>query len=84
MDADGVKKWRVIIDYRLLNEQMINDEYLLPRIEDILDRLVHAKFFTTLDLASGFHQIPVKLEDQKKQLFPSIRDILSLLVCPMD
>lgn len=64
IDADGLRKWRVVIDYHLLNEQMVDDEYPLPRIDDILDQLSNAKYFTTLDLASGFHQIPIKPEDQ--------------------
>ena len=53
------KKWRMCIDYRLVNKKLIADKYPLPRIEDILDNLGRAKFFSVLDLYSGFHQIPL-------------------------
>jgi len=69
MDADSIQKWRVFIDYRQLNQQMIDDKYTIPRIEDILDRLSHATSFTTLDLASGFHQVPIREADQEKTAF---------------
>ena len=59
LDASGERKWRVVIDYRKLNEKTIGDANPLPHIEDILDQLRHAQYFTTLYLANGFHQIPV-------------------------
>lgn len=68
-DADGIRKWRVVIDYRSLNKQMLDDEYPIPRIEDIFDHLSHTTSFTTLDLTSGFHQIPIKPADQEKTTF---------------
>lgn len=69
VDASGEKKWRMVIDYRPLNDKTIGDAYPLPNIEDILDQLGHSQFFTTLDLASGFHQIPIKTEDRPKTAF---------------
>lgn len=52
-------KWRLCIDYRQVNKKLIADKYPLPRIEDILDNLGRAKFFSILDMYSGFHQIPL-------------------------
>ena len=52
------KKWRLVIDYRQLNKKVMPDKFPLPRIESILDQLGRAKYFSTLDLMSGFHQIP--------------------------
>lgn len=69
IDASGKKKWRVVIDYRKLNENLIDDIYPIPNITEIIDHLGRAKYFTSLDLASGFHQIPLKREDQEKTAF---------------
>jgi hypothetical protein len=68
-DSSGNKKWRIVIDYRKLNSITAGDSYPLPLIADILDQLGHSKYFTTLDLASGFHQIPMKKEDAHKTAF---------------
>ena len=56
----GRKRWRLVIDYRKLNEKTIADMYPVPNIMDILDRLGGAKYFSVLDLASDFHQIPMR------------------------
>ncbi|GJQ86387.1 hypothetical protein Trydic_g8477, partial [Trypoxylus dichotomus] len=68
-DASGRKKWRIVIDYRKLNEISVGDSYPLPNIIDILDQLGHSKYFTTIDLTSGFHQIPMDPEDASKTAF---------------
>ena len=69
LDASGKKKWRLVIDYRNLNMRTIDEKYPLPNITDILDKLGKANYFTTLDLASGFHQILVDPEDIEKTAF---------------
>jgi len=38
-DASGLQKWRIVIDYRKLNEKTIDDRYPTPNISDILDKL---------------------------------------------
>lgn len=63
---NGVKKYRLCIDFRQLNKKLIPDKFPLPRIEDILDNLGRTKYFSTLDLHSGFWQIP--LEESSKNL----------------
>lgn len=68
-DASGERKWRIVIDYRKLNDNTIGDAYPLPNIDDILDNLGRAEYFTTLDLASGFHQIPMDPHDSPKTAF---------------
>lgn len=62
---DNNKKWRMVIDYRQLNRKLIADKYPLPRIDEILDGLGNAKYFSILDLYSGFHQI--KLEGSSRE-----------------
>lgn len=56
---DGSKKWRMCVDYRMLNKKLVPDKFPLPRIDDILDGLGRAKYFSVMDLQSGFHQIPL-------------------------
>ncbi|CAG4993531.1 unnamed protein product [Colias eurytheme] len=68
-DASGQKKWRIVIDYRKLNDITIGDAYPIPNITDILDQLGHSKYFSTLDLASGFHQICMSDSDAAKTAF---------------
>lgn len=62
---NGDKKWSMCIDFRQLNKKLVPDKYPLPRIDEILDNLGRAKWFSTLDLTSGFHQIPL-VDDSKK------------------
>lgn len=68
-DSAGNKRWRMVIDYRRLNEKTIADAYPLPNICDILDQLGGAKYFSILDLANGFHQIPMDDNDAYKTAF---------------
>ncbi|KMQ86824.1 enzymatic polyprotein endonuclease reverse [Lasius niger] len=68
-DASGKPKLRVVIDFRRLNNLTISDSFPLPNITDILNQLGNAKYFTTLDLASGYHQIPMAEQDKKKTAF---------------
>lgn len=69
MDASGERKWRVVIDYRKLNDITVGDSYPLPQISEILDQLGQSKYFSTLDLASGFHQILMDEKDAAKTAF---------------
>ena len=70
-DKEGNKKWRLVVDFRKLNDITVGDAYPLPNITDILDQIGKAKYFTTLDLANGFHQIPMSEGDKEKTAFSS-------------
>ena len=54
---------RICVDYRRLNDITRNNAYPLPRIEDIFDALRKSKYFSTLNLASGYYQVAVANED---------------------
>ena len=64
---------RGCVDYRLLNEVTVKNAYPLPKIRECLDCLGNAKWFSTLDLQSGYHQIEVKESDSPKTAFVSSR-----------
>jgi hypothetical protein len=62
-------KWRFIVDLRGVNSKTIKDVYPLPRIDVTLDQLRKAKYITTVDLKSGYFQIPIRKEDRSKTAF---------------
>ena len=67
------KKWRMCVDYRKLNNVTIKDSYALPIIDEILFSMGRrVKIFTTIDLFSGFHQIPMNKEDIPKTTFTTM------------
>jgi len=57
------------VDYRRLNSVTIQNAYPLPRIDESLDALAGSKFFSTLDLLSGYWQVLLSPEAQNKAAF---------------
>jgi hypothetical protein len=68
-DASKKEKWRLVVDFLRLNEVTVGDSYPLPLISDILSALGKARYYTTVDLASGFHQVSLREEDRQKTAF---------------
>jgi hypothetical protein len=64
---DGIL--RMCIDYRFLNEVTIKNKYPLPRIDDLFDQLKDAKYFSKIDLRSGYYQLKIRLSDIPKTTF---------------
>ncbi|KAJ9532418.1 hypothetical protein QJQ45_010564 [Haematococcus lacustris] len=60
---------RMCIDYRQLNKITLRDQYPLPRIDDLFDKLSGCKVFSSLDLQAGYHQIRITPEDVPKTAF---------------
>lgn len=60
---------RICIDYRTLNNRTTPDQYTMPRIDDALDSLSGSKWFSVLDLRSGYYQIEMAPEDKEKTAF---------------
>ena len=69
LDDEGNRKKRLVIDFQKLNAVTIDDKYPIPNISVILSNLGEAKYFTTLDLKSGFHQIELLENDREKTAF---------------
>jgi hypothetical protein len=81
---DGtVKGWRLVIDYRLVNAITVRFQYPMPRIDDVLDSVGGAKFFSSCDLTSGFWQLRLADSDVPKTAFRTPTGLYQWRVLPM-
>ncbi|KZS04856.1 Uncharacterized protein APZ42_032111 [Daphnia magna] len=74
--------WRFCVDYRKLNAVTVKHSYPLPRIADTLSRLEGAIFFSSMDLQSGYPQVPVINSDRPKTAFITADGLYQLRTLP--
>eukprot|EP00253_Pinus_taeda_P029996 PITA_29996 len=74
--------WRLYIGYRALNKITVRNRYPIPWIDDLLDQLKGEKYFSKIDLKSGYHQVPIELSDVWKTAFKAKEGLFELLVMP--
>ncbi|KAH8326864.1 hypothetical protein KR067_006499 [Drosophila pandora] len=79
---NGEKQYRMVIDFKRLNAVTISDTYLIPDINSTLPSLGRAKYFTTIDLTSGFHQIHMNEKDIRKTAFSTLNGKYEFLRLP--
>jgi len=75
-----LKKLRPCQDYRHLNEGTIKNAYPLPRVDELLDKLKGAKYFTKLDLRWGYNNVRIKIGDEWKAAFKTNKGLFEPLV----
>lgn len=82
-DEHGKMKYRVVVDFRSLNTITKPFVYPIPLINEILDNLGDSKYFSTLDLKSGFYQVPIDPRDAAKTAFSTPKGHFEFTRMPM-
>jgi hypothetical protein len=79
-----VNSWRFYVDYKALNGKTIKDKFPILLVEELMDELCGASFFTKLDLHSGYHQVRMHPDDVEKTTFKTHQGLFEFLVMSFD
>ena len=74
--------WRTVIDYRGLNKLLEKESNPVPIISEVLDNMGGCRFFSTMDLTSGYYQLGVREEDKHKTAFTTPFGLYEFNRCP--
>lgn len=81
-DGSGKPQMCMVLNYQAVNKSTLSPDYPIPSIQVIIETLANAKDFSTLDLESGFNQIPVAKCDSPRTAFISVFGIHEFRVMP--
>jgi len=76
-------EYRAVTDFRALNAVTVKNRYPLPRADQLFDKLSQAKYFTKIDLRTGFYQILINEADRHKTAFTTSQGLFEYNVLPM-
>ena len=68
-------QWRMCIDFRGVNRNLVDDANPLPKVQDIMDNLEGAQYFSKCDILAAYHNIPLSEESKQYTAFWSVRAV---------